>query len=429
MSSPVAEWRPSFVESLKLAWKPILAYSLFTGLGFFAFFVTILSYERGSRDNVFEIFAAVASGFAGILLGQLVALLRVRTIPVLIVGTFSIVMAVYLIVAVRADLPPAVGISIFFFCFAFPSGMVALHHRFELLGVFWPAVGWIGSVMVILNEEGRASTWEKSKVSAWLPIPLILLGFFILGLVLFMTSKQAMRVSNWQALSGAVERRVHKKHRADVAALPKKNLLPLLGIVALIFAFTAVISPYLWRTGKGDREGKDGAHSHEPDDRPGRTPRPPELDGEAILRAMQQAGSSAKAAAGVLWPLLLLALLYRPLKRAALTSHLVTPIFPTPPSERIDNLWEYVRIAAEDAGNVPKPSDSVEDFVGRIRASGKTIDELDRAAVIYERTRYGFTVAKGDAMAMKATAVIAATKLRKDMTAFERLKSYFRPLS
>ncbi len=430
MSTPVAEWQPPFFESLKLAWKPIAVYAVFTFFGFVAFFFTLAFYEHGN-GKLFEVFAAVASGFVGVTCGLFVAVLRIRTIPVLLVGAVSVLLAIY-VVAAKADLPSVVVVSLFFFCFAFPSGMLALHHRFELLGVFWPAIGWIGSVMVILNEEGRVSAWEKSKASAWLPIPLILLGFFLTGLLVFMASKQAMRVSTWQALSGSVERRVQQRGGSQISTLPRKNLLPLLGAVLVLFAFTAVLAPYLWRTGKGDRDGKGRM------DRQGERgdgPKPPELDVEAIAKAMQRAGQSAKSAAHTLWPLLLLALLYRPIKRGALTSHLVTPIFPTPPSERIDNLWEYVRIAAEDAGNVPRASDSVDDFVKRNadkadkadKASGST--DLETAARIYERTRYGFVVAPGDSLAMKKVAVGAAKALRGDMTVWERVRSFWRPLS
>lgn len=430
MTSPVTEWQPSFFESLKLAWRPIVTYAIFTLFGFVAFFLTIAFYDHSSK--LVEVFVAISAGFVGVVCGQLVALLRFRTIPVLMVGGLSIFVAIYLVVAAKASLPDIVSISLFFFCFAFPSGMLSLHHRFELFGVFWPAIGWIGSVMVILNEEGRVSTWEKSKVTAWLPIPLILLGFFLTGLLFFMASKQAMRVSNWQALSGAVERRVQKRQSEQVSAVPRRNLLPLLGVVVVLFAFTAVLSPYLWRTGKGDHDGKNGKPTeHQNDDDPRKGPSAPDLDGEAIVKAMQRAGESAKSAAHTLWPLLLLALLYRPIKRAALTSHLVTPIFPTPPSERIDNLWEYVRIAAEDAGNVPRSSDSVEDFVARVRAQapGKAPPDLETAARIYERTRYGFVVAPGDSLAMKKVAVPAAKVLRQDMSAWDRVRSWWRPLS
>jgi hypothetical protein len=426
MSSPVGRWQPPFFESLKIAWRPLLVYLAFTLLGFVALFGTIASYDRGSGTKLFELFVALSAGIAGILAGQVVALLRFRTLPVLLFGVLSVAAGIYVLVVARADLPGVVGLALFFFCFAFPSGMLALHHRFELLGLFWPAVGWIGSVMVILNEEGRADEWSENKVSAWLPLPLFFLFCFLLGLLLFMAQKQAMRVSLWQALSGATERRVQK--RSAMSGLPRKNLLPLLGAALVLFAFTAVLAPYLWRTGKGDQNGKSGSGEMQ-EQGSGRSRKGPSIDGEALAKAAARAAESAKTALHTLWPLLLLALFYRPAKRAMLTSHLVTPIFPTPPSERIDNLWEYVRIAAEDAGTVPQASDAVEDFVSRAKKGGRATAALDEAARIYVRTRYGFVVAPGDGLSMRKVAVPAARALRSGMTGWERIKSYWRPLS
>lgn len=456
MTTPVGRWHPSFVESVKLAWRPLLAYFVFSVTGFAAFFLTILAYERG---DALEVFGAVFAGLVGLVTGQAIALLRFRTLPVLIAGFFLMWVGVYVGMVAHFDLPKVLVIGTFFFCFALPSGMLSLHHRFELLGAFWPSVGWIGAVMIILNNEGRITKWEESKVSAWLPIPLLLLGGFLVGLLFFMASKQAMRVSIWEALSGATERRVQKRSAA-VSALPKKNVLPLLGAAMLVFAFTAVLAPYLWRTGKGDHKSEHaGKPTKDPTDDPSEPDprRGPQFDEEAIRRAMQRAGESAQSAARTLWPLLLLALLYRPVKRAALTSHLVTPIFPTPPSERIENLWEYIRIAAEDAGTLPLASDSVEQFVDRAVAPPTTPDvapgaatvptlappapasaspstpaldsPLVEAARIYVRTRYGFVVAPGDALGMKRAAVPAAKALRARMNPWDHVKAWWRPLS
>ncbi len=433
MTTPVQSWTPSLAEAVRLARRPLLAYAVFTATGFLAFFLILAYYDRPS--SLFEVFFAIVAGIFGVAVGQLISLFRFRTLPVLVAGIFVVMAVVYILGLLGNPLPKVLVIALVFFAMAVPSGLLSMHHRFELLSVFWPSVGWIGSVMIILNEEGRIKQWESSKISAWLPVPLLLLACFLVGLLFFMASKQAMRVTLWESLSGATERRVHRS--GGVSAVPRKNILPLLGAAALLFAFTAVLAPYLWRTGKGDRPGKNG----KPDtDEPGKVKKPgdgdgdplperPKFDEEAMKRAMDQAGQAAKSAAHTLWPLLLLALFYRPIKRAALTSHLVTPIFPTPPSERIDNLWEYLRIAAEDTGVVPLASDSVEDLLSRIEASGVGSPELQEAARIYARTRYGFVVAPGDGLAMKRVTIPASRALRSPMTRWDHLKSWWRPLS
>ena len=198
----------------------------------------------------------------------------------------------------------------------------------------------------------------------------------------------------------------------------------------LLFGVVALLSPYLWRTGKGDHDGK-GKPEHGQVEKPEGEDKGkgPKMNGDAIVQQMKELAQAAKNTALHLWPLLLLLLLYRPAKRALLRTHLLTPVVPTPPTERIDNHWEYVRIAAEDAGVVPLPSDSVEQLLVRIRAKGLGGPALARAAEIYARTRYGFTVGRGDPLAMRQHAIDAGKELRVNLGPWDFVKNMFRRLS
>jgi hypothetical protein len=420
------------VQALRLALRPLIAYFVFTTSGMIVLFGTIIWYDRGSRGGeIIEMLSAIIAGMAGILMGQLVAVLRARALPVFVLGGVSTFIGMWLVLASGAAsvLPKEILPAIVFFCLAFPCGLLSLQHRWELFASFWPAVGWIGAAIGILNEEGKVHAWEQEKVSVWLPVPLAFLAAFLVLWLFYLASKQAMRVELWQSLSGAATRRIAKK--PTIGAVPRKNVLPLLGAAAVLFVVVAVLSPYLFRTGRGDREAKDGAHSYEQDKG---KPQPekkkgPEVDGEALAQQMKKMMEAAKKTAMRLWPLLFLLLLYRPAKRALLKTHLLTPVVPTPPTERIENLWEYVRIAAEDAGVVPTPSDSVEQLLVRIREKGLGGPALAGAAEIYARTRYGFTVERGDANAMRPRAVDAAKELRVNLTGWDRVKNWWRPLS
>lgn len=430
MSSPVKRWSPKFTDALRLAARPLIAYFLFSALAFVAFVITILFYDKS--DDLILLIISCAFGMAGVLVGQLIAVARLRVLPIFIVASVCSTIAGMMLAGVGITPPKELLIPIVFFCFAFPCGLLSLQHRYELFAAFWPSIGFIGSAISILNHEGRVKEWEENKISVWMPVPLALLGAFLLTFLLYLAAKQAMRVQLWQALSGSLERRVSKK-TAAVSAVPRRNLLPLLVIALVLFGFTAVMAPYIWRTGKGDRDGGSG-RTHQTEDRDGDNegeghPRPPKFDEEALRRMMQSAASGAKSAAMTLWPLLLLFVFYRPIKRALLTSHLKTPIVPTPPSERVDNLWEYLRISAEDAGVVPTPSDSVEDLLERIKTTRPLTPELIQAAAIYEETRYGFVVKPGAPKAMKTHAVTAASSLKSDMTKWDHVKSWWRPLS
>ncbi len=422
----VTRWNPPFAQAIRLALRPAIAYTVFCLLGSIVLFGTITYYDRSvdGKDTLLLILA-LGAGMAGIVLGQLVAVLRFRAIPTFIVTGLSIAGAMWMVTALKGggDSILFVIVPLFFFLFAFPCGLLSLQHRWELFATFWPAVGFIGSVIEIVNREGRLSAWHEEKAKVWLPVPLVMLAVFLVCWLFYLASKQAVRVELWQSLSGAAARRIAKKE--TVSALPRKNILPIFVIAGLLFVSTAVLAPYLWRTVAAD-SGNGGGGDPEPkkDDR-----KPPEIDGDALVQQMKKLAEAAKNAALNLWPLLFLIVLYRPVKRALLTSHLKTPIFPTPPSERIDNLWEYIRIAAEDAGVMPTPSDSVEQLVKRIEAAGLMSPAVASAAEVYVRTRYGFTVGRGDAITMRKHATDAGRDLRKDLTTWSRVKNLWRPLS
>lgn len=427
----VPRWNPTFVQALRLAARPAIVYFVFTVGGFAALIGTVLWYE--GLGDFLNIALACVAGIAGILAGMLVAVLRARALPVFVVGFVSLCIALYLLLVAAPIVGKELAIPIIFFCLAFPCGMLSLQHRWELFASFWPAVGWIGGVFAIITKEGRLHQWEEDKVTAWLPVPLFFLGCFLVLWLLYLSSKQAMRVELWQSLSGAVARRVSKKE--TVGAIPRKNVLPMMFAALLLFGLVALLSPYLWRTGKGDHDGKGGKPDHGQVERPDGEgkgkgdDKGPKMDGEAIVQQMKELAQAAKNTALHLWPLLLLLLLYRPAKRALLRTHLLTPVVPTPPTERIDNHWEYVRIAAEDAGVVPLPSDSIDQLLARIRQKGLGGPALARAAEIYARTRYGFTVGRGDPLAMRQHAIEAGRELRVNLGPWDFVKNMFRRLS
>lgn len=423
----VPRWTPPLPDAIRLAWRPAIAFLVFVGLGSLALVLTAAYYDHGSGKDVVMFVLGTGAAMFGVLLGQLIAVLRLRALPVFVVTGVCAAFAAW-IMSMTHGASDYLTVPLVFFLFAFPCGLLSLMHRWELLASFWPAVGWIGGVFLILNEEGRVDQWEQDKASAWLPVPLFYLACFLVLWLVYLAAKQAARVELWQALSGAAVRRISKTDakKTRAAALPRRNLLAILVVAGVLFAITAALAPYLWRTGKGEREGhRTTTEQVEPD----RKPEPRRLDADAIVEQLKALANAAKDTLPNLWPLLLLVVLLRPTKRALLIAHLKAPLVPTPPSERIDNLWEYLRIAAEDAGIVPTSADSIEDLMARIRAAGRSSPALEEAAEIYARTRYGFTVQRGDAHAMRPRAEEAARTLRSDMGAWAKVKSWWRPLA
>lgn len=411
-------WTPSFEIALRIALRPALAYTILTALGFLSLTLVVLSYERNVETSFW---ASAFGGMLGIVVGQVVGILRVRIWPVLLIGVLAAFFVATFVGLAELHVDGDVVLPMVCFAFALPCGLLALQHSGELFASFWPSIGWIGSVFVILNSENRIDEWEKEKVSAWLPLPLFLLACFLTLWIVFLASKQAMRVELWQALSGATSRRVERN--ASVSALPKRNLTSLVVVAGIVFAITAVLAPYLWRTGKGDHGGHDQGMTEPPSE----TTRRP-VDGDRLLQELLEVAHAAEEAALHLWPLLLLLAAYRPAKRAFLQRHLLRPVLPTPPTERIDNGWEYVRIAAGDAGVTTLASDSVEDLLLRMKEKNVGGPAVDEAARIYTRTRYGFTVAPGDAGAMQRSAKDAGRELRAHLSPWVRVRNLWRSL-
>lgn len=427
MSRPQA-WTPSFAEAWKLALRPILVYLAFNVTGFIVFIVTVIVYDNASELGT--LFSACLFGLAGVFSGQLVALLRIRLWPIVLGAILCAVLGGVIIGSVGSSIPEGLAISMFFFVMAFPCGLLSLQHRFELMSLFWPAVGWIGSVMVILNREDRAARWEENKLTAWLPVPLFLLFCFLALMLWFLASKQAQRVRLWEALSGALERRVETRKEARSPTPRSRNTAAMVVVLVALFAFTAVLAPFLWRTGKGDRESDNkGAHGKDRNSLDGEGgSRRPRFDEQAITKMLADMAESARRNAHYLLPLLALLALYRPMKRAFVVTHLQTPVFPTSPSERIENLWEYVRIVAEDAGIAPSNTDSVEELLARVAKARAVPPAMVDAADIYARSRYGYAIAPGDGAAMRRSALRAAAELTQPMTAGQKVRAWWRPL-
>ena len=81
------------------------------------------------------------------------------------------------------------------------------------------------------------------------------------------------------------------------------------------------------------------------------------------------------------------------------------------------------------AAAIAAGADSVEQLVTRMHQTGRSSPALAKAAEIYVRTRYGFVVQPGDAIAMRTHATEAAGALRKDLGLWATVKNLWRPLS
>ena len=74
-------------------------------------------------------------------------------------------------------------------------------------------------------------------------------------------------------------------------------------------------------------------------------------------------------------------------------------------------------------------TDSIEQLLTRIRDKQLGGPALARAAEIYARTRYGFTVGPGDPLMMRQHALDAGKELRANLSGWDRVRNLWRGLS
>jgi hypothetical protein len=412
MAARPPPWTPGVVESVKLAKRSLLAYGAFSTIGIVLVVFTILSYDHGERTQ-WQVPLFFGASLVAVPVGQLVALLRVRFIVFLAVWAIAFGLT---IVAAKDSSSDYVAMAMLVE-FGLGCGFLSLQHRFELIASFLPTVGWIGTAIEIINNTGRVSAWEREKAGVWTPGTLLVLAGFLVFFLAYLMTKHTQRLMLWQALGGGATRRIA---RPVVDVVPKRNVGPLVLLAALLFLVTALLAPYLWRTGSGD-------HST---DKPGAPREGQTWDdaGEELVVSLERFAQQAERVIPAMWPLALLLIAYRPLKRAFVLQQLREPTFPTAPSERIEHLWEYLRIAMVDAGVNTQASDSAEQLVAKLDALGPRPRDLDKAAAIYTRTRYGLAVVPGDAAWLRGYVVDAARDIRSGLSPRQRVAIWWRPL-
>ncbi|NOU29166.1 MAG: hypothetical protein HOO96_14790, partial [Polyangiaceae bacterium] len=177
--------------------------------------------------------------------------------------------------------------------------------------------------------------------------------------------------------------------------------------------------------GQGKQQQGKGDGSKGQEEQPKQNP----FDEDALQRILEQMAGAAKKAVWALLPLLLLAIFFRPIRRAFLTSYLKIPLLPTTPSERIVYLWEYVRISVEDTGLDVPASDAVEETIDRVRKDGLDTTDLQVAADIYMRARYDMVLRPQDPIVMRAASIRAAKALRKTIPFGRKITNWWRSLA
>ncbi len=250
---------------LKEAAVPVVTYWVWVFFAFMSFVVSIVLAGNTSTDDMIFLSAFAVGTFGGLAFGQLCAFLRVRTWVLLGLGAAMwTVFFVFLVGGGSAimgnEIVAALVIGVIFLGpVAMTGGLWSLETNRALWSVWLPMVYTVGAALIWLEDHGGMSRWEGgNKFAIW---DIVGLAFFVPSVALFLlylVTRETHRLAMWRRgptapLRPSVEERG--------VARPRVTILGFVALMALaigVAGATALIAPYLWRTGPQDGNGNGG---------------------------------------------------------------------------------------------------------------------------------------------------------------------------
>ena len=403
------------------------------------FVLAIAVTESIGGDDIAFLTAFGLATVGGMLLGQLCAFVGVRswvlvTLGALMWALFFLVLAGGGYAFMSNQIVAAIVIAVVFLGpVAMTGGLWSLETNRALWSTWLPMVWTVGACLIWIEKKVGIGAWEQgAKHEVWDVISLVMfvpsVGLFLLYLV----TRETHRLATWKRgptapLTPKIEERGVSRPRLTIG-----GLVALMALAVAVAGATALVAPYLWRTGapdehgpettasgegereptqqernQGDRKGKQG-DPNERNGKPKESDAGPEVPG-GVKEMMKKMGEAAKEAAGTLCSLITVAILaligallaYRPLKRLFVIRHLRDPLWDVAPSTRIDQCWRLVEIALGDAGVHVRPG---EDAAGLARRAAPVLKALSPVEVhgfadvaeVADRVRFGLGVGADD---------------------------------
>lgn len=425
---------------VKEALVPMAVYWAWVLYAYGIFAIAIAMTNSIGGDDVAFLTAFGLATVGGVLLGQLCAFLGVRSWVLVTLGALMWALFFLVILAggyalMNNDIVAAFVIGVVFLGpVAMTGGLWSLETNRALWSTWLPMVWTVGACLVWIESEVGIGAWESgAKHEIWDLVSLLMfvpsVGLFLLYLV----TRETHRLATWKRgptapLTPKMEERGVSRPRLTIG-----GLVALLALAVAVAGATALVAPYLWRTGAPDEHGPEttaatGEGERQPtqqelnkSDRAGKQGDPNERNGkpnegepesetsERVKEMMKKMGEAAKEAAGTLCSLITVAILaligallaYRPLKRLFVIRHLRDPLWDVAPSTRIDQCWRLVEIALGDAGVHVRPG---EDAAGLARRAAPVLKALspvevhgfDDVAEVADRVRFGLGVGPDD---------------------------------
>lgn len=431
----------TFLEQLKAAWRPMLAYFGALLLGMLGF-MAVIARELGLRGNDAGMLAAIlGTSLVGTLLGVSAALARIRGTWVVLAGLLDWAVMTALIATDRVHDDGAmqyVLIALYFLPVALTGGFWSLATGRTLLALWHPVVYFTGAILVWIQRHKGIGDWLAGRKDAlWDDISVLMVGAMVASCLVYVAAHEGYRLALWRrgpraALPTGESDIGDARPRTDLRAL-----VALLLVGALVTGGTALLAPWLWRTGPAkDGNGSGEAPTNEP---------PPETDGnswmeqvaEVLVKMVEAAKEAAGALCNALAVLLMVGLLllatWRPIRRALVLRHLREPFWDMTPTRRVEQAWRAVEIALGDIGI---HAQSGEDAMGLARRARPALEKLspvevhglEDAAAIADRVRFGLGVQPDDVATMVRFARWACDTVWERLDDTAQIKAMYRGL-
>jgi len=448
-ASASTRWRRTWME-LRAAAVPVVAYWAMTALAF-TLLLALYILDEGKGEGLL-IFAGIAvTTVIGIGLGQLAALLRLRT-WILALTTATFWLGLLAIAALQPPLPEDVLIALAIFGLMLPffllAGLWSLRVHMGLLATWAPLMYLTVSIIVIAEEfTGRATYWlagEKWAVWDLFSLPVLLLGVGFL--VVYLAARERHRIQLWRFAPAGPELPRSDFEVRKGGGLGCGQVLAVLALTLVLAGGAALIAPYLWRSGPGGED--DGttttqqateqaqdpsggcnqqSQQSQQDGHQGQQPDPTQ---EQVVEAVKQAGISLMTLIlVVLLALVGLLIFLPPMRRALLLRHLRKPLWPVPPTRQVLQAWRVVEIALADIGVDRRPGDSAASLARRaVDALPPDVDHTDllRCAHVTDRVLFGLGVDPGDPEHARRTAEMTYQAVWELLGEGQRLRAVYR---
>lgn len=437
-------WTPRapFRQALRNARWLMAAYVLLLVSSNVALNVAVMMTEASlDSDDIQALVMFASTSLIGGIAGLLLGLLGLRAFLTHLLAFVTTIGGVWIVGEAKGNDPIIVaGIGLIIFFWALDCGLLASQARSTLISLWVPTLLFVGSIMMILNHSGAASTWRGGdKHAVWDLTTITLLVVFVVELLLFWAAQEQFHVSVWQSVVGGSEPAITRQ--GGDARLSLRGMLVILLFAVALVTSIALFSPYLWRTGEGGKEGSaqnDGGEKQDDVGKGGQQDSLPEkakpkLDKDSIERAAQEAAKKMAWSLLLLLLLLLFAAGYRPAKRFVVLTLLRFPWDPDSPSDRAASLWRYVTVALGDAGMVSTPGESDHDVVRRyeelrVKAGEQPVPSLLEAVEAYQQIRFGFGISPGGLQRLESNVVVAFTEIRRPLSLWQRIRCWWRRL-